>query len=372
MNAPDLAELTTSAVGGPAAGYVRAETDRALVAAVSRADRSGQPVLILGGGSNILAADHGFDGSVVHVATTGIEVLDTSPEGAVLVEVAAGESWDETVRWTVAQGLAGLETLAGIPGTTGATPVQNVGAYGTEVSQTVVRVLTWDRHTQRERVFTAAELDFSYRHSALKSTMRHGSPRYVVLSVTFRLQRQEHGLPVRYGQLANALGVETGEHAELETVRETVLRLRASKGMVLDPRDRDTFSTGSFFTNPVIAASELPERVPDDAPRYPVVDANGTAVAGALKLSAAWLIDQSGFAKGFGLPGTNNRQLALEGEAVADGRAAVSTKHTLAMTNRGTATARDLAELARTVRDGVRSVFGIDLVPEPVLVGLNL
>lgn len=372
MTAPDLAELTTSAVGGPAARYVKADTDRALVDTVARADAAGEPVLIVGGGSNILAADRGFDGTVVHVATTGIDVLDTAADGAVLVEVAAGHSWDETVTWSVGQGLAGLETLSGIPGTTGATPVQNVGAYGTEVSQTIVRVRTWDRRTGRERVFTPAELEFRYRDSALKRSMRHGSPRYVVLSVTFRLLRQDHGLPVRYGQLAHALGVETGEHAPLKSVRETVLGLRASKGMVLDPQDRDTYSTGSFFTNPVLAASELPERIPDDAPRYPVVDASGNAVAGSLKLSAAWLIDRSGFAKGFGLPGTCNRQLDLDGESVAQGRAAVSTKHTLAMTNRGTATAGDLAALARTVRDGVRHVFGVELVPEPVLVGLSL
>lgn len=372
MSAPDLAGLTTSAVGGPAAHYIGAGTEHALVDAVARADTAGQPVLIVGGGSNILAADHGFDGTVVHVTTTGIDVLGTTRDGAVLVEVAAGQSWEETVAWSVAQGLAGLETLSGIPGTTGATPVQNVGAYGTEVSQTIVRVRTWDRHSRRERTFTAAELQFRYRDSALKRSMHHGSPRYVVLSVTFRLLRQDHGLPVRYGQLANALGVETGECAPLAAVRETVLALRASKGMVLDPQDRDTFSTGSFFTNPVIAASALPARVPDDAPRYPVVDASGNAVAGSLKLSAAWLIDQSGFAKGFGLPGTCNRQLELDGEAVARGRAAVSTKHTLAMTNRGAASAADLTALARTVRDGVQHVFGIELVPEPVLVGLSL
>ena len=372
MNAPRLADLTTTAVGGPATRYVKAETEEQLVEAVAQADRAGEPVLVVGGGSNILASDSRFEGTVVHVATQGIAVIDENAAQGTLVEVQAGHSWDHTVLWSVEQGLAGLETLSGIPGTTGATPVQNVGAYGTEVSQTIESVRTWDRQSGEHRTFTIAELEFSYRDSVLKRSMEHGSPRYVVLSVAFRLLPQDVGLPVRYGQLAAALGVEIGECAPLDTVRDTVLRLRASKGMVLNPEDRDTYSTGSFFTNPIVDDPARLESIPDDAPRYPVLDASGQEIPGSTKLSAAWLIDHSGFAKGFGLPGSRNQQLDLDGESVANGRAALSTKHTLAMTNRGGASSEDLAALARTVRDGVERVYGVRLVPEPVLVGLNL
>lgn len=372
MNAPRLADLTTTAVGGPATRYVKAETEDQLVEAVTQADRAGEPVLIVGGGSNILASDNGFQGTVVHAATQGIEAVDTEAATGTLVEVQAGHSWDHAVLWSVQQRLAGLETLAGIPGTTGATPVQNVGAYGTEVSQTIESVRVWDRHTGQLRTFTTDELEFSYRDSVLKRSMDHGTPRYVVLSVAFRLLPQDMGLPVRYGQLAAALGVEIGESAPVDTVRDTVLRLRASKGMVLDPEDRDTYSTGSFFTNPIVEDPARLERLPDDAPRYPVLDAAGHEIPGSTKLSAAWLIDHSGFGKGFGLSGSRNQQLDLDGGSVADGRAAVSTKHTLAMTNRGGASSDDLAALARTVRDGVEQVFGVQLVPEPVLVGLSL
>ncbi|MEX3509389.1 UDP-N-acetylenolpyruvoylglucosamine reductase [Kocuria sp. WRN011] len=372
MNAPRLADLTTTAVGGPATRYLKAETEQQLVQAVAQADEVGEPVLIVGGGSNILASDHGFEGTVVHVATQGIDVLDTDPAMGTLVTVQAGHSWDQAVLWSVEQRLAGLETLSGIPGTTGATPVQNVGAYGTEVSQTIENVHTWDRQAGEPRTFSADELEFSYRDSVLKRSMEHGSPRYVVLSVAFRLLPQEVGLPVRYGQLAGALGVEIGECAPLDTVRETVLRLRASKGMVLNPEDRDTYSTGSFFTNPIVDDPARLASIPDDAPRYPVLDAAGHEIPGSTKLSAAWLIDHSGFAKGFGLPGSRNQQLDLDGETVANGRAALSTKHTLAMTNRGGASSDDLAALARTVRDGVEHVFGVRLVPEPVLLGMSL
>lgn len=194
MNAPRLADLTTTAVGGPATRYLKAETEQQLVQAVAQADEVGEPVLIVGGGSNILASDHGFEGTVVHVATQGIDVLDTDPATGTLVTVQAGHSWDQAVLWSVEQGLAGLETLSGIPGTTGATPVQNVGAYGTEVSQTIENVRTWDRQAGETRTFSADELEFSYRDSVLKRSMEHGSPRYVVLSVAFRLLPQDVGL----------------------------------------------------------------------------------------------------------------------------------------------------------------------------------
>ena len=424
MNAPRLSQLTSTAVGGPVSRCVEASTEEELVAAVSRADQAGERVLIVGGGSNILASDEPFEGTVVLVGTRGFTVTDpprtagsapsddvarepagASPHGgahhgaaqhlppahggaetetgtetggdaaderSVLVEAAAGHPWDDLVRDTVERGLAGLETLAGIPGTTGATPVQNVGAYGSEVSQNIVRVRVWDRQEQRSRTFSFEDLEFSYRDSLLKRSTDHGSPRYVVLSVTFRLERREDSTPVRYAQLATALGVEVGERAPLTTVRDTVLRLRAGKGMVLDPEDRDTFSTGSFFTNPVVPEHELTDRIPADAPRYPVLDARGRTVEGAVKFSAAWLIDHAGFGKGFGLPGTRNELLNLAGEDVAGGRASLSSKHTLAMTNRGEATGEDVAAVARAVQRGVEQVFGVRLEPEPVLLGLSL
>lgn len=423
MTAPRLSQLTTTAVGGPVSRYVEAGTEEDLVAAVSRADREGERVLVVGGGSNILASDEPFEGTVVLVGTRGFTVSDPSraadhtgagddaargpaaksPDGgahhgsdrhlhpadggtatatetggdawderSVLVEAAAGHPWDDLVRETVELGLAGLETLSGIPGTTGATPVQNVGAYGSEVSQNIVAVRVWDRQEQRRRTFSFEDLQFSYRDSLLKRSMDHGSPRHVVLSVTFRLERREDSTPVRYAQLATALGVEVGERAPLATVRETVLRLRAGKGMVLDPADRDTFSTGSFFTNPVVPEHELTDRIPADAPRYPVLDARGGTVEGAVKFSAAWLIDHAGFGKGFGLPGTRNELLDLVGEDVAGGRASLSGKHTLAMTNRGEASGEDVAAVARTVQHGVEQVFGVRLEPEPVLLGLSL
>lgn len=421
MTAPRLSQLTTTAVGGPVTRYVEAGAEEDLVAAVSRADRAGERVLVVGGGSNILASDEPFEGTVVLVGTRGFTVSDpsraadhtgagddaargpaaASPDGgahhgsdrhlhpadggtatatggdawderSVLVEAAAGHPWDDLVRETVELGLAGLETLSGIPGTTGATPVQNVGAYGSEVSQNIVAVRVWDRQEQRRRTFSFEDLQFSYRDSLLKRSMDHGSPRYVVLSVTFRLERREDSTPVRYAQLATALGVEVGERAPLAMVRETVLRLRAGKGMVLDPADRDTFSTGSFFTNPVVPEHELTDRIPADAPRYPVLDARGGTVEGAVKFSAAWLIDHAGFGKGFGLPGTRNELLDLVGEDVAGGRASLSGKHTLAMTNRGEASGEDVAAVARTVQHGVEQVFGVRLEPEPVLLGLSL
>ena len=413
MNAPRLSQLTTTAVGGPVSRYVVAATDEEVVDAVSRADAAGEHVLVLGGGSNILASDEPYEGTVVHVATRGVtvrrvdsaqgpgatgdpeggaaaseaqgagdtpavapaaeqEVPELQPGDVVHVDVAAGHPWDDLVRETVELGLSGLETLAGIPGTTGATPVQNVGAYGSEVSQSIVGVRVWDRRQGCHRTFTFADLEFSYRDSLLKRSMDHGSPRYVVLSVTFRLQRREDSVPVRYAQLATALGVEAGERAPLATVRKTVLRLRAAKGMVLDPADRDTCSTGSFFTNPVVPEHELTERIPADAPRYPVLDARGETLEGSVKLSAAWLIDHAGFGKGFGLPGTRNELLDLAGEDVAGGRAALSSKHTLAMTNRGSASGEDVAAVARAVQRGVEQVFGVHLEPEPVLWGLTL
>ena len=371
MTSPRIAELTTAAVGGPARRYVRAGSEQAVLDAVAEADATGRAVLVVGGGSNLIAADAGFEGTVVHVVSRGVRTVAEGPGGA-LLEVQAGHPWDELVAQAVAQELVGIEALSGIPGTTGATPVQNVGAYGQEVAQTVELVRAWDRHERRVREFVPAELAFSYRDSALKRSTRAGSPRFVVLAVRFRLERGALGAPVRYGELARRLGVEVGERAPLARVREAVLALRAGKGMVLDPADRDTYSTGSFFTNPILPVAALGDGLPADAPRFPVVDAAGNPLGDRVKLSAAWLIDHAGFGRGFGLPGTRNEVLDLDGAAVAGGRASLSTKHTLALTNRGDASAEDLMALARTVRDGVASVYGVDLVAEPVLVGTRI
>ena len=336
-----LAAHTTLRLGGPAAHWVRAVTEDELVAAVTDADAAGRPVLVLGGGSNLVVADEGFAGTVVEVATRGIAPEADLCSGAV-VTVAAGEDWDALVARAVTEGWVGLEALSGIPGSVGATPVQNVGAYGQEVADTVARVRVLDRAERRVRTFFHADCDFGYRTSRFKRE----PGRYVVLTVTFQLRLGDRAAPVRYAELARALGVELGDRPPLAAVREAVLGLRAGKGMVLDGADPDTWSAGSFFTNPVID----PARVPDGAPAWPQPD-------GRVKTSAAWLIDRAGFAKGYAGPG---------------GRVSVSTKHTLALTNRGDARTEDLLALAREVRQGVADRFGIVLENEPVLVGCRL
>lgn len=357
-----LSELTTLGVGGPAGSYVRADDEESIIDAVREADASGKPLLVLGGGSNLVIADRGFDGTVVHVASRGFDVL-SEDNGQVRLWAAAGEPWDDLVRSSLDQGLSGLETLSGIPGITGATPVQNVGAYGTEISQHFGAAHVYDRRTGTRRRFTGDDLAFAYRTSMLKREIHDGSPRYVVLAVEFVLERTQNSQPIRYAELARRLGVEVGDRAPAPTVRETVLELRAGKGMVLDPADRDTFSTGSFFTNPIIPAdTQLP--VPDDAPRYPVLDPAGRVDESKTKLSAAWLIQHAGFDKGFGLEGESAR--------IAGGRASLSTKHTLAISNRGAATAEDVLAVARAVRDGVVETFGVRLEAEPVIVGAEI
>ena len=350
-----LSSLTTTAVGGPAGRYIEARTEAEAVAAVRAADAAGDGLLIVAGGSNLVVADAGYPGTVLRIASTGIREHDGN--GAVLLTVQAGHPWDEVVAHAVGHGLSGLEALSGIPGSTGATPVQNVGAYGADVSHTLESVRTWDRAEGTVKTFTNAELGFGYRDSILKRSTTNGSPRYVVLTVTFRLQAGTLSAPVAYAELARALGITPGERAEAAAVRREVLRLRAGKGMVLDPADRDTFSTGSFFTNPVVPTA-VAAALPDDAPIYP-------AGEGLVKLSAAWLIDRSGFGKGFGLPGS-------AGERLAGGRASLSTKHTLAITNRGGATAADILAVARAVRAGVTERFGIELHNEPLLIDCAL
>ncbi|WP_432559850.1 UDP-N-acetylmuramate dehydrogenase [Granulicoccus sp. GXG6511] len=341
-----LAAHTTLRVGGPARRFLVAETEQDLIDAVRAADVGGEPLLLLGGGSNVLVGDEGFDGTVVHIRTRGILAEVDSCSGA-MVTVAAGEPWDEFVAHSVAQGWSGLEALSGIPGLVGATPIQNVGAYGAEVSHTLARVRAIDRTTGELRTFAGADCGFGYRWSRFKAE----PGRWVILTVTFQLPLGEMSAPVRYAELARTLGVEVGERANAAAVREAVLGLRRGKGMVLDEADHDTWSAGSFFTNPIVSG-EVAAGLPENAPKFPTED-------GLVKTSAAWLIDQAGFKKGFGAD-------------VGEGRATLSTKHTLALTNRGTAAAADLVALARVVRAGVAEKFGITLVPEPVLVGCAL
>ncbi len=340
-----IADHTTLRLGGPAARWVRATTEDELTEAVGAADAAGEPVLVLAGGSNLVVADEGFPGTVVEVATRGIaaDVEDagrTESCGGVMVTVAAGEVWDDLVAVASEKGWVGVEALSGIPGSVGATPIQNVGAYGQEVSQTIASVRVWDRKLRGVRTFANADCGFGYRTSRFKAD----PGRHVVLSVTFQFRQGDLGAPVEYAELARTLGVELGRRAPLADVREAVLGLRRGKGMVLDPDDHDTWSAGSFFTNPVVA----PDVVPEGAPAWPQPD-------GTVKTSAAWLIERAGFGKGYGGP-----------------RAALSGKHTLALTNRGDATTADLLALAREVRDGVEARFGIRLVNEPVLVGCEL
>ncbi|MFI0898662.1 UDP-N-acetylmuramate dehydrogenase [Streptomyces sp. NPDC020983] len=347
MDSEVLAPYTTFRLGGPARRLVTARTDDELVAAVREADERGEPVLLLGGGSNLVISDDGFPGTAVRIATQGTELRGTA------LELAAGEVWSDAVAATVRAGLAGLECLAGIPGSAGATPIQNVGAYGQEVSSTVTEVVAYDRRARETVTLPNRECGFSYRSSRFKEEPE----RYVVLRVRFGLEAAAGmSAPLRYAETARALGVAVGERVPLEKASATVLALRAGKGMVLDAADHDTWSAGSFFTNPVLTAAGFAaflDRVhdrlgPDVAPpAYPAGEHT--------KTSAAWLIDKAGFTKGYGT-----------------GPARISGKHTLALTNRGAATTADLLALAREVRDGVHAAFGVTLVNEPVMVGVEL
>jgi UDP-N-acetylmuramate dehydrogenase len=323
-----LADLTTLRLGGPADRLVEAGTEAELVEAV----RAGA-ALVLAGGSNVVIADEGVPGTVVLVRTRGIE-----RDGEHLT-VAAGEDWDPVVARCVAEGLQGFECLSGIPGSAGATPIQNVGAYGQDVSETVEWVRVYDREAGEVRTMAAAECGFEYRTSVFKHRDRH-----VVLAVGYRLRESRHSGPIRYAELARRLDVPIGGRAPLADVREAVLALRRGKGMVIDPADPDSVSAGSFFTNPILE----PERfaaLPGDPPAFPEPD-------GRIKTSAAWLIERAGFGRGHG-----------------DGRVGISAKHTLALVNRGGATTAELLALARRIAAGVRETFGVELVPEPVLVG---
>jgi UDP-N-acetylmuramate dehydrogenase len=329
-----LAPLTTLRIGPVARRLITCTSTEQIVEVL----RASDDVLVLAGGSNVVLADDLADLTVVLLANTEITVEDN------IVLAEAGAVWDDVVVTSLAHGLGGLECLSGIPGSAGATPVQNVGAYGAEVADTIRRVRLLDRRTGEDRWVAPGDLQFGYRTSILKN-----SQAAIVLEVEFALDADGRSAAMRYGELTAALDTEPGSRTDPARVREAVLSLRTRKGMVLDEADHDTWSVGSFFTNPVVSTDEfdtLKARVDGSVPNYPAPD--------GVKLAAGWLVERAGFGKGY--PG--------------DGAPArLSTKHALALTNRGGATTADVISLARTVRDGVRTTFGIDLTPEPILIG---
>lgn len=426
-----LKDLTTLRIGGPIAHFVESTTEDELIEAVRFADDHGLPLLVIGGGSNIVASDAPFDGVVVRDARSGVRIDQVDSCGGGSVTVPAGHNWDDFVVQAISEGWIGVESLIGIPGTVGAAPVQNIGAYGNEISSVISAVRVWDRGEQRKRTFALFELEFGYRDSKIKRTMTvgdesgkiwQGTPRYVVLDVSFQFRLGTRSAPVQYAELARLLNVEVGERAQTRDIAQAVLQLRAGKGMLVDAFDRpavahtagangtlpkslldadiegledgaacgidvrhgdsivpisddalptspvyNRWSAGSFFMNPVLAIEDAGQ-LPEGAPRFPVASAKPAFTTGPsvnavddskVKTSAAWLIQNAGFDKGFGVHGP-------------DSRATLSTVHTLALTNRGTASSQDLKELAVAVRDGVREKFGITLEPEPVTVGFSL
>lgn len=360
-------DLTTLAVGGPIGVYHPLTTLKGAVSTTRKVWESGDDWLVLGGGSNLFVSDEGFPGAVLHTQFSGRRKV-AQKDGSVVVTANAGESWDGLVAYTVSEGLAGLEALSGIPGCVGASVMQNIGAYGHEVAETLHEVSLLDYATGEQVSLAPADLDLQFRSSVFKTGLRRG----LVLSVSFRLVPGNHSLPISYDQLAGALGVSLGETAELTRVREAVTHLRRSKSMVLDPDDPDSVSVGSFFMNPIVSeafAHSLPAECPRwyvDEPQDLVFDlAQGVPdlsrvpqEEARVKLSAAWLIENSGIDRGFSLPGSSAR---------------VSTKHTLAITNpTRQGSSADIAQLARYIRTTVGNRFGLYLVPEPTLIGIDL
>lgn len=332
-----LSKHTTLRVGGPATNFVKASNESEIVDAITKAGE--QPILILGSGSNVLISDTGFPGTVIKIENNQLSAEVDACSGATL-NIGAGEDWDAFVKTTIDRGWAGLETLSGIPGTVGASPIQNIGAYGHEVSEFVMRVRTYDRQSKAIKTFTNDECQFSYRNSIFKKN----PGRYVILEVQFNLRRGEMSDPITYEELAKELQISVGQKSEVTKVRAAVLKIRARKGMLLDDNDPDTYSAGSFFTNPIVEE----HLIPAGAPKFPQGD-------GTFKTSAAWLIENSGIEKGQQLNG-----------------ARVSTKHVLAIANSDGAKASDIAALAIQMRDAVKMKFGIELTPEVNLIGLSL
>lgn len=426
-----LRDLTTLRIGGPISRYVETQTEDDFVSVIKYADDNGIPLLVIGGGSNIVASDAPFDGIVVRDSRSGVRIDQVDSCGGGSVTVPAGHNWDDFVVQAISEGWIGVESLIGIPGTVGAAPVQNIGAYGNEVSSVVSSVRVWDRGEQRKRTFALFELEFGYRDSKIKRTMTtgdengkvwQGTPRYVVLDVSFQFRLGTRSAPVQYAELARLLNVEVGERAQTRDIAQAVLKLRAGKSMLIDAYDRpqvaatagargslpqglidadvqgladgaacgldgspvakpaiiaddapssspqyNRWSAGSFFMNPVLPIDQA-DQLPEGAPRFSVASAKPAFTTGPsvnaideskVKTSAAWLIQHAGFDKGYGVHGP-------------DSAATLSTVHTLALTNRGSATSQDLKELALAVRNGVQEKFGITLEPEPVTVGFSL
>ena len=337
-----LAKYTSLHIGGPAKKLVHVATEEELVSAVKAADAAGEEVLIIGGGSNVLVGDEGFNGTVIRVETKGNSYHVDACSGG-MITVAAGEDWDGFVEWILNKGFAGLETMSGIPGTVGGAPIQNIGAYGHEVAEVIARVRTWDRKAGAYKTFSNSECEFAYRSSVFKKN----PGRYVIIDVTFQLRNGEMSLPITYKELASYLGVDLEARALVSDVRKAVLALRAAKGMLLDEKDHDTWSAGSFFVNPIVS-KEIAATLPADAPRWPQAD-------GRIKTSAAWLMENAGMKKG-----------------KAHNGAAISSKHVLALVNTGSATAADIVDIARSARSAVHEKFGITLEPEVQFVGLSL
>jgi UDP-N-acetylmuramate dehydrogenase len=337
-----LSNFTTLKVGGPAQKIVHAHTEDELVEFVKAADKAGEKVLILGGGSNLLISDAGFAGTVIRVESKG-NALDYDACSGGMIEVSAGEDWDKFVEQTIEKGFADLESLSGIPGTVGGAPIQNIGAYGHEVSETIARVKAYDRKKGEVITFTNEQCHFSYRNSAFKED----AGRYVILNVTFQLRKGEMSLPITYAELAKYLSVSLGDRAPVMKVRKAVLELRGRKGMLINSTDVNSNSAGSFFVNPILT-KDVADKLPTDAPRWPQSD-------GRVKTSAAWLMEHAGVSKGEKIAG-----------------AQISNKHVLALTNSGDATADDIIELAKMARAKVFEKFGIKLEAEVQLVGLDL
>lgn len=335
-----LRDYTSLRVGGEATRFVDASNEAQIISAIEAAGDS--QVLIIGGGTNILVADSGFDGTVIRISNNKTESEIDACSGATLT-IGAGSDWDRFVASTIARGFAGLETLSGIPGTVGAAPIQNIGAYGHEASEFITQVRTYDRRKKAIRTFTNSECEFEYRNSIFKRE----PGRYVIISVQFQLRIGEESTPITYLELSNKLGIPQGDKASVLETRAAVIELRRSKGMILDRNDRDSWSAGSFFTNPIISLA-VAKGLPEAAPRW----MHGTD---SVKVSAAWLIENSGIKKGH-----------------ISGGARISSKHVLALTNAGNATAEDLCALAREVQASVRKKFAIELTPEVNLVGVTL
>lgn len=386
-----LADLTALRLGGPVREYREVATEAEFVDAIREADESGTPLLVIGGGSNIVASDAGFDGLVLRDARQDVRLTADDRCGGVEILATAGVTWDDLVRQAIASEWGGFEALSGIPGTVGAAPVQNIGAYGAEVAELIASVRAYDRLTGQSVYMPLSKLGLTYRSSILKKSLtdpeigggRTWGPtgRWVILSVTFSVRAASLSSPVAYKQLADKLGVELGARVPARDLREAVLELRRSKGMILDPADPDTTSAGSYFTNPMIS-EEQAAHLPVDAPRYPVTDhtrivpgtQSAPVIEGVVKTSAAWLIEHAGFSKGFSLsdaerPASSAASVGTGSAGEGSAGVSLSTKHTLALTNRGGGTSEELIALQDHIVEGVRDAFGITLVPEPVHVG---